>query len=241
MDGSSQSQPGLRERKAAQTRLGIVAALRARLATTPLDEISVEDLAKDANVSRMTFFNYFPTKDHAVDTLMVVWIFQMEQELCERELRGVRAIEHVFAAMGDEMAAAPARMRRVFGHFALRESARPLPELSRADRLELAPRVALDREVWGLGSLLMRCVGEAFEDGELSMSGSSYELAHYLGALANGACLVGHSSPDTDWSQLFRRHVRRALGLFGVPGRKDPKPPRIPKSYKSPRKRREPS
>lgn len=219
---------GLRERKAAATRLAIVASLRERLASTPLASISADDLAADAGVSRMTFFNYFPTKEHAVDLLMAIWLLELSTRIAAKRLRGVAAIELVFAQMGDEMAKAPERMRRLHAYFTSRPSDRPFPELGPAERAALgAPEESGPR---GMGGLLMRLVDEARADGELDLEGSSYEIAHYLGSLATGAALVGHSSPKTDWARLFRRHVRRALGLLG--SGKDPPPPRVPAEWK---------
>ena len=187
---------GLRERKAAATRLAIVRTLHERLGAMPLTEISVDDLARDANVSRMTFFNYFPTKEHAVDLLMMVWLLEIERDLARRGLRGTRAIERVFELFGDEVAGAPARMKRV---------------------------LAID---------------EAVHDHEIELVGTTYELAHFLGALANGAALVGHGSPDTDWRALYRRHGKRALGKL-IPGATDlGRPPKTPQQYRTPSKRR---
>lgn len=231
---AADGRPGLRERKAAATRLALVDALRRRLATTALADVGVDQLAEDANVSRMTFFNYFPAKDHAVDLLMAIWLFRVEHAIARDRLTGARAVERTFAMMGDEVAESPDRMRRIVGYFASRPSDRPLPVLGRAERALLEPDAAEGRpDPLSLGGLFVRCVEEARRDGEIVVVGSAYELAHFLGATLNGACLIGHSSPDTDWKRLFRRHARRALGLLGAPGATDPPAPRVPKPYRS--------
>ncbi len=231
MTSRSSSLPGLRDRKAAQTRVAITRALDARLVDAPLAGISVDDLARDAGISRMTFFNHFPSKESAVDYSMVVWLTQLEAGL--GALRGVRAIQEIFARMGDEMAHSTARMRRIFAHFTAREGARTLPVLGIAERLLIAPELTHDLPNVGLGPMLLRALSEAREDGELSFEGSDYELAHYLGALATGSAIIGHSATDTDWRQLFRRHVHRALGLFSVKGMKAPKAPLVPARYRN--------
>lgn len=234
MDTSTSSEVGLRERKAAQTRLAIAEALRARLAEHALDAISADDLAADANVSRMTFFNYFPSKEQAVDYVMQLQLLSIEQDIVEKGLSGLAAIEQIFARMGDEVRAAPQRVRRLFAHFAARDTNRVLAELGRADRLLLG--VSVDVGAVSLSGMLMREIEHAQAAGELDPSSSSYELAHYLGSLFHGAALVGHSSAETDWAALYRRHIRRALGLLGAKGQRDPKPPRVPAQYKSSRK-----
>lgn len=232
MDVDTASDLGLRERKAAQTRLAIAEALRARLAHHPLDAISADDLAADANVSRMTFFNYFPSKEQAVDYVMQLQLLAIERAIAAKGLTGLAALEQVFVLMGDELRDAPQRARRLFAHFAARDASRPLAPLGRADRLLLgAPTEASPA---ALGGLLMREIEVAQAAGELDPTSTSYELAHYLGSLFNGAAMVGHSSDDTDWPALFRRHFHRAVGLLGAPGQRDPKPPRVPVRYKSP-------
>lgn len=62
------SEPGLRARKKAQTRQVIqVHALRLFLAKG-YDATTVEEIATAAEVSHMTFFRHFPTKESVVDT-----------------------------------------------------------------------------------------------------------------------------------------------------------------------------
>lgn len=229
--------PALRERKAAETRLAIVASLRRRLATTDLGDITADELAGDANVSRMTFFNYFPHKRDAVDMLMGTLLLRLEASMTRQGLTGIEAIERFFAEFGDEVAEAPARMRRLLAHFAARSPTLPLPELTVAERQRLAPELAGLPGAVGLGALLMRFVAQAQESGALPLTSSSYELAHYLGALLNGAAMVGHSTDDTDWARLYRRHVRRALGLLGAEGQVDPPAPRVPKAYRNKKRR----
>lgn len=223
---------GLRERKAAQTRLAIADSLRRRLVEADLRDISADELAADADISRMTVFNYFPAKRDAVDLLMVIHIFGIQVALHREGLRGVGAIERVFSMTADVVAEAPHRMRRIYALHLARPQGAPMPTLTRAEQQLLAPDAAGEIEVSSLGHLLVRLVDEAREDG-LAIVGSSYELSHFLGGLLNGAALIGHSPEDnTDYKQLFRRHARRALGLLGVEGQRDPRPPRIPPKYR---------
>lgn len=221
--------PGLRARKAARTRLAIAAALEERLLDRDLHDISVDELAEAANVSRMTFFNYFPSKRDAVDFLLVTMVYRIEATIHREQLRGVAAIERTFEMMGDHVAEGPNRIRRIYALHMARPPG-PLPELTLADRLQLTPD--LDFELMSLGFLFVRCVEEAQQDG-VAIVGSPYEVSHFLGGLMNGAALIGQRpEDDTDYKQLFRRHARRALGLLGAEGMRDPKPPRIPKRYR---------
>jgi AcrR family transcriptional regulator len=150
---------GLRERKAARTRLAIARALERRLAAAPLSAIRVEDLAADGEISRMTFFNYFPSKEQACDFVYVIWLFELQLSLRVSRLRGVAAIEQLFEQLGDHFARSPEAMRRFYAYFSVRPADEPLPELGPAERAELAPGFpARDFEIVGLGALFMRAV-----------------------------------------------------------------------------------
>ncbi len=54
--------PPLRERQAEAIRASILAALIARLEHQALDDISMDELARDAGVSRRTLYRYFPSR-----------------------------------------------------------------------------------------------------------------------------------------------------------------------------------
>ena len=54
---------GLRERKKQQTRQQIYEAARKLFETRGFDRVSVAEVARAADVSEVTVFNYFPTKE----------------------------------------------------------------------------------------------------------------------------------------------------------------------------------
>ena len=58
--------PGLRERKKALTRQIIAAAAARLFAEHGYEQVAVSDVAREAQVSEQTVYNYFPTKDQLV-------------------------------------------------------------------------------------------------------------------------------------------------------------------------------
>jgi AcrR family transcriptional regulator len=66
VDNSANIEGGLRERKRAATRAAVTAVARALTAERGLNGYTVEEVCERADISRRTFFNYFPTKEDAI-------------------------------------------------------------------------------------------------------------------------------------------------------------------------------
>jgi AcrR family transcriptional regulator len=60
------TEPGLRERKKQQTRQAIADAAKRLFLERGFDQVSVAEVARAADVSEQTVFNYFPTKEDLV-------------------------------------------------------------------------------------------------------------------------------------------------------------------------------
>ena len=225
-DGPSTPEPpGLRERKAALTRVAIGRALSTRLMTKSLGEITVEELAAEASVSRVTFFNYFPTKEHAFDFVLTTWLYEIEAGMVARGLSGRRGIEYLFDGMAELIATSPVRARQMIGHLAARPLDRPQLEIGRAERSLLVPGAesVVANANGSLGTILMRLVDDARRTGEIDASESAYDMGHLLGALYLGGALIGHSKPNQDWRRLYRHHVRHVLGPAVKPAATKPR------------------
>ncbi|MDJ0319626.1 TetR/AcrR family transcriptional regulator [Pseudarthrobacter sp. PS3-L1] len=66
MNESAENECGLRGRKRAATRAAITAAARTLTAERGLSGYTVEEVCEQTDISRRTFFNYFPTKEDAI-------------------------------------------------------------------------------------------------------------------------------------------------------------------------------
>lgn len=223
---------GLRERKAAQLRLATARALNARLATKSLAEVSVEELAADVGISRMTFFNHFETKEHALELLVTTWMVEQGAALRRDGLRGLAALEVLFANMGGWVQQSPDRVRQILAYYAARPGGRPVMSLSRAELEAIAPGLGDVEVPTTLGATLLELAAQAREAGEISLPSSDFELAHLLGGVLFGACLVGRSTPNLDWRAIYLHHLHRILGTDVAPQRAEKQPKRQARARK---------
>ncbi len=91
---------GLRARKKSQVRLSIVAAALRQFDQRGFAETTVDDIAAAADVSRRTFFRYFPSKED-------VYLVDPERKLAliRSELRARRDVEPILQAIRRALAA----------------------------------------------------------------------------------------------------------------------------------------
>jgi AcrR family transcriptional regulator len=75
---------GLRERKKAKTRQAIAEAAQRLFAERGFDAVTVAEVAREADVSQGTVFNYFPTKEELFYSGMVVFEAQLVDAVRER-------------------------------------------------------------------------------------------------------------------------------------------------------------
>jgi AcrR family transcriptional regulator len=92
-NAAGDAQPGLRERKKAQTRNAISDAARRLFLDRGFDAVTVADVAREADVAEKTVFNYFPAKED----LFYGRLEEFEEELLEA-IRGRQRGETIIGA-----------------------------------------------------------------------------------------------------------------------------------------------
>lgn len=189
MPTPSATQPSLRERNFAHTRLGILDACLALTATRSFGELSVREIAEQAGVSQGTFFNHFGTKDDVLFFFMRLWTVRVAQRAGEGLERGTArdAIGALFELLADEMAEHPRMMLEVISVIA-NASERPRVDLTPAERL-----IALGAQTPGaapretrLDDLLTALLREAVKKGELPRTARLKAASQSLQAIFYG-------------------------------------------------------
>ncbi|VAW86587.1 hypothetical protein MNBD_GAMMA17-227 [hydrothermal vent metagenome] len=165
----------LRERKYARTKLALVNATIQRLEATPMEEITVNSLCDDIEISEATFFNYFAKKGDLLDYYMQLWTLEIAWKIRNSGQSGIAAIDTLFATAAQQFQQHPGLMGEVLARLArLREKSAPQP-IGRAERHRAFEKVITEENaseiealnVSGLDALLVSALQQAISKGEL--------------------------------------------------------------------------
>jgi AcrR family transcriptional regulator len=98
---------GLRERKAAQTKVALMSAFLGMLETRRMEEISVKEVCDAIPVSEVTFYNYFPRKQDVIAFHMRLWCVRVQWQSASAGLRGLAAMRQIYQAMAEDLTERP--------------------------------------------------------------------------------------------------------------------------------------
>ncbi|MFV0436377.1 MAG: TetR/AcrR family transcriptional regulator [Desulfopila sp.] len=95
----------LRERKKAQTQFAILDAVIALLAQKSLDKVTVEEICAAVQISKGTFFQYFPQKTDVLVLYGLLWNLEA-MWLVSRSAKvvpGLAAIDYIFSRLAEKI------------------------------------------------------------------------------------------------------------------------------------------
>jgi AcrR family transcriptional regulator len=203
------AQPSARERKKLETKQRILSVAVGLFQEQGFDNTSFDEVAQDANVSRATVFNYFPSKR---DLLRGIAAEELEklQEVAGGELGNVQEAVTKIRLVMRQLVADTLPYLNVTRYVIISSMLNPSPQ---------APTAL------GLGDILHRLVVEAQERGEIQCALNPVDVVHAI----SGAYLAvffeqaSHSRMDT-WSEDL--DVARIVDLLfeGIAGPRYSKP-----------------
>ena len=193
---------GLRERKKQQTREQIFEAARALFETKGFDQVSVAEIARAADVSEVTVFNYFPTKED----LFYGGMQFFEEELIE-SVRSRPKGESVIRAFRRRLLEGAARLETRQSAEAILKAARAVPA---SPSLAAREREIMERYTQGLADLLAQETAADPTDIEpLSVASALMSTHRALVGHVRRRVLAGHRG--TRLAEDYRSQARRAF------------------------------
>lgn len=211
MPTSQQSRPGLREIKRARLKLALLQAAIRQMGQHRggLVDLPVEAICGEVEVSRVTFFNYFPHKADLLNYFLRVWCLERAVEQMRTPLHGLRALERIFLR-GAEAREASAVFLNLIGWIASLSAPPPTIEITDAERFVLYPedpRVA-DVQIPHLRDLMAQHTTEARSSGEIKSRLPERDLVALFLTVLYGAPLALHVSGEKDLHKRYRVHFQ---------------------------------
>jgi len=206
--GASAPALSLREIKKARAKIALYEASLELIGSASFRAVKLEDICARAEVSKVTFFKFFPQKEDVLIYFMYVWLLERLLEIEERGLRGASAIRHVHGCVADESRSRPGLMLSLIAFLAESQMHPCMPALSEAElhllfpgREERARSTPVD-----LFAFFRRAIDEAKEDGTCVRAEPTAALSQGLVTVFYGAYLTAHMCRQ-DMMDTYELHL----------------------------------
>ena len=139
---------GKRALNKAQTKLNILQAMHELLSDTNFRDLKAKDIAARANITEMTFFNYFKVKDDLLIYFMQIWTLDVMAMQLQEPLAGEAAIWRIFEFTGKQIEENPRLMLNLISYQASRSDCPMLAPLKSAEAYLRFPNLkALHKQI----------------------------------------------------------------------------------------------
>ena len=200
---------GKRALNKAHTKLGILQAMLDLIADTSFKEMKIKEIAEKVQITEMTFFNYFQTKDDLLKYFMALWSLDQMALQLQEPLTGEAAIRRIFDSTARQIHEHPQVMVTLISHLASQNKETPLFEIGAAERYLRYPDLS---ELYTIpiqsgNEMLMQHVHE------LNPAADQMQTLLHLASCFYGDPLVAHTSGE-DVQLLYRRSLDLILGAI---------------------------
>ena len=205
--------PALREIKKARSKIALFEASLDLIGRSTFRAVKLEDICEKAEVSKVTFFKFFPQKEDVLVYFMYVWLLERMLTIEERGLRGAGAIRYLLHSVADGSEERPGLMLSLIGFLSESQMHPCMPVLSDAElhllfpgREERARATSVD-----IFALFRRLIDEAKADGDCRREENTAVLAQWLLTIFYGAYLTAHMCRQ-DIRLTYDLHLASILG-----------------------------
>lgn len=199
----------LRELKRAKTKIALYEASVDLIGDRMFHQVMVDDICRQAEISRVTFFKFFAKKEEVLIYFMRVWLTQRQIEIQESGKRGFTAIRHLMQHVADNMREKPGLMPSLISYLVQLKMHPCMPKLSLAEVKLLFP----GHEKAGACSpdmfkLFRNCMIEAKQDGMLYETIDIESAVQALFSIFYGSFLTSQLYGSEDVMGFYNRHLK---------------------------------
>lgn len=207
------TQISLHQLRKARIKLGILSATLELIGSGAYEELHVERICRLAEVSRVTFFKYFPKKEDVLLYFMRLWSLDRAMDQLTSPKEGKVAIYHLFQKVADYQDR-PGIFLNIVGFIARQSTVPSVPEISETERQLRYPEdpCAWEIVIPSLGTMFDTHVDEAISRGELKIKAGRKEIVAALQTIFYGTPLIVHMTGAADLTVFYRAHLDLLFG-----------------------------
>lgn len=199
----------LRELKKARAKLALYHSALELIEKKMFHEVMLEDICRKAEVSRVTFFKFFPKKEDVLVYFMRVWLTERIIEIDTLQKRGFDAIRHLLIQVANQAEDKPGLLPSLISFLAEMNMHPAMPELSEAEvRLLFPEHIEAGRETPDMLDLFTRAMEEAHDAGTLNPLISIDTASKVLFTIFYGTYLTAQQFGSEDIIGFYEEHLQ---------------------------------
>ncbi len=206
----AQARYSLRDIKKARTRIQLYETGLAMMKTRRFSDIMVDEICREAELSKVTFFKCFPQKEALLVYFMRVWLTERILEIQSDDKQGFDAVWHLLESVADWHEHTPGVMPSLIAFLAQVDMHPCMPELSEAEIHLLFPEQENQASASpNLYLFFEECMVQAQREGTLASELKPEEAVKLLFTVFYGAFLTARLYASTDIRGFYELHVNR--------------------------------
>lgn len=199
----------LREIKKARTRKAIYEAFLSLMGERMFHEVMLEDICRKAEVSRVTFFKFFPKKEDLLIYFMRLWLTERIIEIETERHQGFAAVRHLLRKVAEQSEQMPGILPSLISLLAEMKMHPRLQEMSEAEvHLFFPEHVELASRMPDLHDLFRRAMEEAAQQGSLRIDVTIEQAVKVLFTIFYGSYLTAQQFSSPDIMGFYELHLQ---------------------------------
>lgn len=184
----------LRRQKSAQIKLKVLEKATSLIGKGSFDDIYVEEICESADISKVTFFKYFPQKEDLLLYFTRVWSLECAVELSQKKREGLQGIWYLFDKISDTFDRHPGMLLSMVGYITRLNFPPPPFPIRPYERKLLHPNVEdIDViEILSLQQMAEKFLLEAIFKKEITQIVDTKELGNLFVVLFYGGIITAH-------------------------------------------------
>ncbi len=203
----------VRENKSARIKLSVLNSTLEIIEKKSFEHVHVNQICEMVDISKVTFFKYFPQKEDILLYYFKVWCFHRAVELSIEHKSGLGGVRFLFDSVAKSYNSHPGLFLGLVGYLSrLEMPARPFP-LKHADRKLLYPQFdnINEIEMLSLDQLFENFVLEAIFSKEITKTGDVKKIVMMLDSILFGSIVTAHIRQAELAPLIFRQNLDQFL------------------------------